>query len=158
MRMFLFLTALVLSGCASTKDVDVMSDAKITGPKVIAMSGDRGAWVYQIEKRLKAEGFTLNRMATSQVTVEKQSDTKTGIYNEATARYVLNIQGSAPNSSMTRCYGGGYKFNYIDAELIDLADNKTIFHYSNSGYSEGCPPMSGHIFSDIAELTKSAWK
>jgi hypothetical protein len=90
--------------------------------------------------------------------IEKQSETKTGIYNEATARYVLNVQGSAPNGAMTRCYGGGYNFNYIDAELIDLKDNKTIFHYSNSGYSEGCPPLSGHIFGDIAELTKNAWK
>jgi hypothetical protein len=156
--MFLLLSAITLSGCASTKDVDVMSDTKITGPKVIAMSGDRGAWIYQIEKRLKADGFTLNRMESQQVTVEKQSETKTGIYNEATARYVLNVQGSAPNGAMTRCYGGGYNFNYIDAELIDLKDNKTIFHYSNSGYSEGCPPLSGHIFGDIAELTKNAWK
>ena len=45
------LVAIVLAqGCAANKTMDVMTDEKITAPKVVAMSGSRGAWVYEIEK------------------------------------------------------------------------------------------------------------
>lgn len=148
----------LLSGCASTKSVDVMSTEKITGPKVIAISGDRGAWVFEIEKRIKKNGFTIKRAVSQQEVTQVVAPGRTATFNEATARYVLNIQGHAPNNKMQRCYGGGYNFDYIDAELVDLVDNKTVFHYSNSGYSEGCQPMSGHIFGDIADMLNQSWK
>lgn len=135
-----------------------MSDSKITGPKIIAMSGSRGPWVYEIEKRLKSKGFEIKRMASQNSAIEKVSDTKKEIYNEASARYILHIDGYAPNNSMERCFGGGYNFSHIDVELIDVVKNETVFHYSNSGYSEGCQPSSGSIFGDIADLTNSSWQ
>lgn len=150
--------ALALTGCVSTKSVDVMSDTKITGPKLIAMSGSRGAWVYEIEKRLKSKGFEIKRMASQNSTIEHVNETKTEIYREASARYLLHIDAYAPNNSMERCFGGGYNFANIDVELLDVEKNETVFHYSNSGYSEGCQPMSGTIFGDIANLTNSAWE
>lgn len=146
-----------ISGCASTKNVDIDSSVKAQGQRVVAINSDRSPWVYEIEKRLKQQGFKVLRSASTQVTIEKQSESKTGIYSEATARYVLNLNGYAPNGSMTRCYGGGYNFQFIDAELVDVASNQMMFHYSNSGYSENCPPMSGTIFSDITNLVVGAW-
>lgn len=158
-RVIIALSAiLMLSGCASTKSVDVMTTEKIAGPKVIAIAGDRGAWVFEIEKRIKKNGFTIKRAVSQQEVTQVVAPGKTATFNEATARYVLNIQGYAPNNKMQRCYGGGYNFDYIDAELVDLVDNKTVFHYSNSGYSEGCQPMSGTIFGDIANILNQAWK
>jgi hypothetical protein len=136
----------------------MMTDEKIAGPKVIAMSGSRGPWVYEIEKRLKKNGFKIKRMASQNSSVERVSDTKTDIYKEASARHILHIDGYAPNNSMERCFGGGYRFSHINVELIDVASNETVFHYSNSGYSENCPPMSGTIFGDIADLANSAWE
>ncbi len=156
--LYLLSLAFLLQGCVSTKTINVMSKDKITAPKIIAMSGSRSAWVYEIEKRLKSSGFKIKRMVSQNSSVEKVSDTKTDIYNEASAQYVLHIDGYAPNNSMERCFGGGYRFSYINAELIDLGNNETIFHYSNSGYSENCPPMSGTIFGDIANLVESAWQ
>ena len=147
----------LLFGCASTKNVDIDPSVKAQGQRIVAINSDRSPWVYEIEKRLKQQRFKVLRSASTQVTIEKQSDSKTGVYNEATARYVLNLNGYAPNGSMTRCYGGGYNFQYIDAELVDVVSNQTIFHYSNSGYSENCPPMSGTIFSDITNLVVGAW-
>ncbi|WP_442801409.1 hypothetical protein [Serratia rubidaea] len=154
----LIFAAMALTGCASTKSVDVMSTDKISGPKVIAISGDRGAWVFEIEKRIKKNGFTIKRAVSQKEVTQVEAPGRTATFNQATARYVLNIQGYAPNNKMQRCYGGGYNFDYIDAELIDLVDNKTIFHYSNSGYSEGCQPLSGSIFGDISDLLNSSWK
>lgn len=148
----------ILTGCVSTKTVDMMLNEKIEGPKVIAMSGSRGPWVYEIEKRIKANGFKIKRMASQNSSIEDVSPTKTEVYKEASARFILHIDGYAPNNSMERCFGGGYRFSHINAELIDVRKNETVFHYSNSGYSEKCPPMSGTIFGDIADLVDSAWK
>ncbi|WP_224260958.1 hypothetical protein, partial [Klebsiella oxytoca] len=55
------LCALYLSGCASTKSVDVVSTEKIDAPKVIAISGSKGLWVKEIQKRLRNKGFTIKR-------------------------------------------------------------------------------------------------
>lgn len=156
-KIFIFAISLVLAGCASTKNVDVVATEKAQGDRIVAINSARSPWVYEIEKRLKQKGFTVLRSASQQVTIEKQTNSTTGIYNEATTRYVLNLNGFAPNNTMTRCYGGGYDFEYIDAELIDVKNNQTMFHYSNSGFSENCPPMSGTIFTDITNLVENAW-
>lgn len=156
-KIFIFAISLVLAGCASTKNVDVVATEKAQGDRIVAINSARAPWVYEVEKRLKQKGFTVLRSASQQVTIEKQTNSTTGIYNEATTRYVLNLNGFAPNNTMTRCYGGGYDFEYIDAELIDVKNNQTMFHYSNSGFSENCPPMSGTIFTDITNLVANAW-
>ena len=158
-HIFLLLISMTLiSGCVSTQTKDVFIEKKITGPKIIAMSGKRAPWVYEIEKRLRKNGFIIKRMASQNVAVEQVSPTKTEAYNEAAARFILNIDGYAPNTSMTRCFGGGYRFEYIDAELIDVRTNETVLHYSNSGYSENCPPFSGTIFADIVQLVTQVWQ
>lgn len=148
----------VLSGCASSKMVDVMTTEKIDSPKVIAINADRAPWIYEIEKRLRSNGFSVKRYASQNIAVHQDTPDKKAIYNEASTRYILNVQGYAPSSAFERCIGGGgYKFDYIDVELVDVKSNNTIFHYANSGYSEGCP-MGSPIFSDIANLTLGAWR
>lgn len=148
----------VLSGCVSTKSMDILVDEKFEGPKIIAMSGTRAPWIYEIEKRLREKGFEIKRMASRNVSVEEVSPTKTEAYSEASARFVLHVDGYAPNTSMARCFGGGYRFEYINAELIDVRNNETVTHYSNSGYSENCPPLSGKIFGDISGAVSQVWK
>lgn len=152
------LCVLYLSGCASTKSVDIVSTEKIDAPKVIAISGGKGLWVKEIQKRLRSKGFTIKRSVSQQTVIEKESADRTSVYKDAATRYILVLDGYAPSDSFQRCIGGGgYKFDYINAELVDLAKNETIFSYSNSGYSEGCP-MGGTIFTDIENLMVNAWR
>ncbi|MDZ3837990.1 MAG: hypothetical protein U0S49_11510 [Rhodospirillales bacterium] len=156
---FLLLCCLALAagpGCLATYDETV--PYKITVPKVITLDGSRDSWTFQIEKRLRERGFKIKRMSSQKVTEEKVSDTKTEIYNESSARYVLFLQAYAPNSRMSRCVAGGYLFDYINAELIDVQNNETVMYYSNSGHSEGCFPLSGSIFEEIANAVDNAWK
>jgi hypothetical protein len=148
----------ILTACSSAKTADVMTDEKIVGPKVITISGNRTPWLIEIEKRLKEKGFKIKRLTSQNTAVEQVSETKTEIYNEASARFVLKIDGYAPTNASQRCFGGGYRFSHINAELIDLEKNETIYFYSNSGYSENCPPLSGSIFGDITKLTNDAWE
>ncbi|GAA0209821.1 hypothetical protein GCM10009123_16540 [Kangiella japonica] len=146
-----------VSGCVSTKSEISYLNEKITSPRLISISGVRAPWVFEIEKRLKQRGFTINRMVSQNVTIKQISETKSEAYNEATSRYILRLDGHAPNTSMTRCIGGGYNFDYINVELIDVRENSTVLTYSNSGYSEGCQPFSGSIFEDIVELLDKSW-
>ena len=154
----LILSGVLLVSCVTTQTKDVFIQERVTGPKVVAMSGTRAPWVYEIENRLRKRGFAIKRMASQTVAIETVSPTKTEAYNEASARFILHLDGYAPNTAMTRCIGGGYKFDYINVELIDVATNETALHYSNSGYSENCPPLSGTIFTDIVNLVSSVWE
>ncbi|CNK10367.1 Uncharacterised protein [Yersinia aldovae] len=159
MKAFLVcLSLFFLAGCASTKVVDIISTEKISEPKVIAVTGSKGLWVREVEKRLRQRGFTIKRYASQQTTIEHESSNKTVVYREAATRYILQLDGYAPGDSFHRCVGsgGGFKFEYLNAELIDLVDNTTIFSYSNSGYTEGCP-VGGTIFTDIENLMVNAW-
>lgn len=154
----LFLVGLLMSGCVSTKSQNIFVDKKIIQDKVIAVEGTRATWVFEIEKRLREKGFKIKRYLSQNISVENISKEKTIAYNETSAQYLLRIDGYAPNSSMTRCMGGGYIFDYIDIELIDLSKNETIAHYHNSGYTENCPPVSGTIFQDVTDLVNNRWR
>lgn len=147
-----------LIGCVATKEQAVYIEQQLEIPKNIAIVGYRYPWVYQIEKRLRQDGFSIKRFATVSEVEETVSDTRTETYNQATARVVMILDGYAPNTSMTRCFGGGYKFDFINVELIDVQKNETIAVYSNSGYSENCPPLSGTIFNDISNMVTWVFK
>ncbi len=131
------------------KNVEVFLDQPIDSP--------RESWVFEIEKRLRKNGFSIKRTASRNVAIERESDRKTTVYNEASTRYILKLSGDY-HFSLGRCIGGGYYFNYINAELIDTRKNETVMYYSNDGLSENCPPLSGTIFSDIEKMITDAWE
>lgn len=160
MKKFAILLVVVLTttGCVSTRTMEVLIQEKVDGPKVVAMSGSREPWVIEIERRLRERGFEVLRMPSQLTAVEQVSTSRTEVFNEAAARFILVVNGYAPNTSLTRCFGGGYNFESITVELIDAADNKTAMYYSNSGYSENCPPLSGTIFTDIVNGVDQIWK
>jgi hypothetical protein len=134
--------------------VDLLVPNKISGPKVVAIGGMRQPWFIEIEKRLIAKGFQVKRMATQNVAIEKTSENKTDVYNEASTRYILMLNADI----VDRCFGGGYRFRQITAEIIDVNTNQTIMSYSNGGLSEDCPPCSGSIYSDIAQQVANIWQ
>ena len=51
------------------------------------------------------------------------------------------MDAQAPTSIAHRCMGGGYMFDYYDADLIDLPSNETVASIESRGWSEGCPPL-----------------
>lgn len=156
-RLIIILVAILITSCASgTKTV--LIDQKITEPKLIALDAPRTPWVVKIENRLRQKGFKILRWASTKNVKEQVSDTTTQEFKQASARYVLSIEGFAPLDAMHRCIAGGYKFEYITTELIDVKANETILNISGSGYSENCAPLSGTIFKDIVSGVDSAWQ
>ena len=133
---FAALLAVTVSGCASNGRVVQISE---------------------IQNRLKQKGFRVLRWSSRTRVSEQTSATRTESYNQAEARYVLVIDGYAPYDWVNRCFAGGYKFDHISTDLVDTVTNETILNINGSGFSENCPPMSGTIFSDIANAIDAAW-
>lgn len=151
------LALLLLPGCV-TRDEEIYARGVIDGPRVVAMAGARQPWVAEIEKRLREKGVTVKRFVSVTEVTERTGPSRVETYNEALARVVVKIDGSAPMGAMYRCFGGGFNFNYITAEVIDLKTQETLASYSNSGYSEGCQPLSKPIYGDIVNTIMAVFK
>jgi len=149
--------SVVLVGCAHNTTT-VFVKEKIKGPKIIALDAPRTPWRAQIDIRIRKSGFKVLRWASTRRVREQVSDAHSEEYNKASTRYVLIIDGEALMDAMHRCFGGGFQFNYLNAELIDVQSNETIFIVSGSGFSEGCQPMSGKLYSNIVSALENAWE
>lgn len=146
----------LVAGCASGNVVQV-TDTQIEGPRVIALNAPSAPWVIEIQNRLKQRGFKVLRWSSRTRVTEQTSRARSESYNESEARYILVIDGYAPYDWANRCFGGGYKFSQISTDLVDTKTNETILNVNGSGYSEGCAPLSGTIFTDIANAVDAAW-
>ena len=146
-----------VTGCASTGRVVSLTDSRVSGPKVIALSAPNAPWVIEIQNRLKDAGFKVLRWSSRTRVTEQTSTTRLEQFNAAEARYILVVDGYAPYDWANRCFGGGYNFSQISVDLVDTVNNETLLNINGSGYSENCPPMSGTIFSDIVVAVQSAW-
>lgn len=146
----------LLTGCATGHIVQI-SDTKIEGPRVIALDAPSAPWVIEVQNYLKAKGFRVLRWSSRSRITEQTAANRLEQFHEAEARYVLVINGFAPYDWANRCFGGGYKFHHVSTDLVDTKTNETILNVNGSGFSENCPPMSGSIFSDIANAVDAAW-
>ena len=120
----LFFMAFLLAGCVKSKSVHYHVDEKINSPKVIAVEGPRKPWVAPIIQELRNRGFIVQRWGSQHRSIEKTASDKIEAYNEASTRYILYVDGSAYLDQMNRCFGGGYKFVYINADLVDVNTNE----------------------------------
>jgi hypothetical protein len=158
--LFALQITVLLVGCATGHLVQV-SDTQTLGPKIIALDAPRAPWVIEIKNHLKTKGFKVLRWSTRTRVTEQTASNHVEQFNEAEARYVLVIEGFAPYDWAKRwagkCIEGCYNFGHISADLVDTATNETILNVTGSGYSEKCHPMSGTIFSDIANAVNDAW-
>lgn len=159
MKKLLTAIAVVLSlyGCAHT-DTVMMSEEKVEGPRVIALQARSSAWLPEIEKRIRQKGFRVLRMSSQRSVREQVSPTRSEEYKEAAARYILVIDGQPNMDPMRRCFGGGWYFFNLTAELIDARTNESVMTISGAGYSEGCPPASSNLYQNIADSLDKAWK
>jgi hypothetical protein len=139
--------ATAMTACA-TGTVIVHNDEKISAPKEIVLDAPNAPWVAQIETRLRQKGFKVKRIARNE---RKALDWSNG-------RYVLALDGSYMTGWGHRCFGGGHKFDYLNAELLDLKENESLLSVSGEGYSENCPPASGTIYEDITAAVAAKWR
>ena len=45
-----------------------------------------------------------------------------------------------------------------NADLIDLQSNETMASIESRGYSEGCQPLAGKIYTNITKMVVTSWK
>jgi len=149
---------LILTSCVAVGNVTLEVEDKIDAPKIIAVNvTDGGPWMREIEVRLKKEGFKVLRAAGVNEAIEVDGQ-KIIRYNEASTRYFLLVDAMAAVDWYHRCFGGGFNFDFINADIIDLSSNETLASINSRGYSENCPPMSGKIFTNITKMVVDSWK
>lgn len=153
----ILILSFMLSGCVAVGNQTLEVENKISQSKVIAVNVNTGGpWMREIERRLKKQGFKVLRAASVNEAIEV-SGKKLIKYNEASTRYFLRIDAAAPTDAMRRCFGGGYNFDYFYADLIDLESNETIASIESRGYSEGCQPLAGKIFTNTSLMVVNSW-
>ena len=154
----LYLSLLFLASCVATGTVTEYSTKKISDKRIIAANiSNGGPWMREIERRLKKQGFKVLRAASVNEAIEV-SGKKLIKYNEASTRYFLRIDADAPTSAYYRCFGGGYNFDYFYADLIDLQSNETVASIESRGYSEGCQPLAGKIYTNTTKMVVNSWQ
>ena len=149
---------IIVSGCVAVGNQTLEVEEKIKASKVVAVNiNSGGPWMREIERRLKKEGFKVLRAASINEAIEV-SGKKLIKYNEASTRYFLRVDARAPTDFMNRCFGGGFNFDYFYADLIDLQSNQTIASIESRGYSEGCQPLAGKIYTNTTLMVVNSWE
>ena len=155
---YLFFLIIIVSGCVAVGNQTLEVEEKIKAPKVVAVNiNSGGPWMREIERRLKKEGFKVLRAASVNEAIEV-SGKKLIKCNEASTRYFLRVDARAPTDFMHRCFGGGFNFDYFYADLIDLQSNQTIASIESRGYSEGCQPLAGKIYTNTTLMVVNSWE
>ena len=155
---YLFFLMIIVSGCVAVGNQTLEIENKITEPKIIAVNVNSGGpWMREIERRLKKQGFKVLRASSVNEAIEV-SGKKLINYNEASTRYFLRVDAQAPTSAYYRCFGGGYNFDYFYADLIDLQSNETVASIESRGYSEGCQPLAGKIYTNTTLMVVNSWE
>ena len=147
-----------LTGCVAVGNQTLEIENKISDPKVIAVNVNTGGpWMREIERRLKKAGFKVLRSGSVNEAIEV-SGKKIIKYNEASTRYFLRIDAQTPTTFAYRCFGGGFNFDYFYADLIDIQSNETVASIESRGYSEGCQPLAGKIYTNTTKMVVSSWE
>lgn len=155
---YLFFLMTIVSGCVAVGNQTLEIENKITEPKIIAVNVNSGGpWMREIERRLKKQGFKVLRASSVNEAIEV-SGKKIIKYNEASTRYFLRIDAQAPTTFAYRCFGGGFNFDYFYADLIDIQSNETVASIESRGYSEGCQPLAGKIYTNTTKMVVSSWE
>lgn len=94
-----------------------------------------GPWVASIKERLSERGVDVKSYSSTSKT-----------------KFVLHLNANAPTGFIHKCFGGGYQFDYYIAELIDSTTNKVISSVEDSGFSEGCQPLSGTMYTQTVNM------
>ncbi len=94
-----------------------------------------GPWVASIKERLSERGVDVKSYSSTSKT-----------------KFVLHLNANAPTGFIHKCFGGGYQFDYYIAELIDSTTNKVIGSVEGNGYSEGCQPFSGTMYTQTVNM------
>ena len=152
----IIIISLVLAGCVAVGKQTIKVENKILAPKIVSINKFSGPWMGEIERRLQKAGFKViySSVAGQRTVISSDSKFK---YNQASTQYFLAIDAAAPTDFARRCFGGGYNFDYIYANLIDTKTGETIASIESRGYSEGCPPLNGSIYKNITKMVSDSW-
>ncbi len=153
---FVAASVLLVAGCAQSYRT-VPDTFKISGPKEVAIYGERKPWTLEIQQRLAAQGFTIKRFVNTGAVSRITGNTITTTSNIAT-RYIIAVEANASLNWARKCFGGGVNLDYINVEVVDTQTNETLLTVTDSGYTEGCPPWPSNVYGNIVGQISGLWR
>jgi len=132
------------SNTTADKEVDIpavitdqapVSTPQVDDKAITIKANPFGPWVSSIKERLAERGVDVNIHPSTSKT-----------------KFVVHLNAYAPTGFWHNCFGGGYQFDYYIAELIDSTTNKVISSVQDKGYSEGCQPFSGTMYTQTVNM------
>lgn len=152
----LLASMLALAGCA-TGSSTAGGHGRITTPKIVGLDAPRAPWVDEIELRLRQGGFSVVRGVGRPYREDAPGGTGATGFHESMTRYVLVLDGRASLEPSSRCFGRVFRFDYLNARLVDTRTDDMLFSLWDSGYSEDCSPFRGRLFSELLDGIQDAW-
>lgn len=116
-------------------DQESISTSQVDSNAITINASPFGPWVASIKERLAERGVSVKSYSSTDKT-----------------KFVLHLNANAPTGFWHNCFGGGYQFDYYIAELIDSTTNEVISSVEDKGYSEGCQPLSGTMYTDTVNM------
>lgn len=144
---------ILISGCGVALNVERINTKLIDHNDKTLVFLDSHEWDMELQKALRKNSFSIKKFASQKIVQEKTSETRKEIFREAGARYGLDYGYDIAEY----CFGGGARFRKLTVEISDLYTNDIILTVEKGGYSEGCPPANGTLFSDIARTLSNEW-
>ena len=112
-----------------------VSTSQVDDKAITIKANPFGPWVTSVKERLAERGVDVKSYSSTSKT-----------------KFVLHLNANAPTGFIHKCFGGGYQFDYYIAELIDSTTNKVIGTVEGNGYSEGCQPFSGTMYTQTVNM------
>ena len=92
---------------------------------------------------------------SKEIAVNKKETTK--IFEKITSEHSA-IDFSNNLIENVETYENVFNFDYFYADLIDLQSNETVASIESRGYSEGCQPLAGKIYTNTAAMVVNSWQ
>ncbi len=134
--------------------VEVAPAVKLTGPKVVAIMGTRNDVVIALEDALAEHGFTFKHYQNRDRVTAPAGQVKAGESVTDNTKYAIEV---VPDI-FDRCMGGGFQLKSLRVSVVDRGSNELMLRSTAKGRTEKCPPTSGSIFHDIANVINAAWQ
>lgn len=116
-------------------DQEPVSAHQVDDGAITIKASPFGPWITSIKERLAERGVNVKSYSSQDKT-----------------KFILHLNAYAPTGFWHNCFGGGYQFDYYIAELIDSTTSEVIGSVEDRGYSEGCQPLSGTMYTDTVNM------
>ena len=150
----LFTFLMLLSGCASSLNVDKLQDFKPVSKNLVFLT--QTEWDGNFRVELARQGFKVLKMPSIN-TVVTQGQNKQEIarlYSEAEARYGISITWQR----VDMCIYNSSRLIDVTMEVTDMKTNEVLMVVKKGGWTGPCLDPRDKVFEVLAKVLANEWR